>query len=194
MKLANSPVKKKRPTKTYTYYIHEVQNGKNEGDIMVKRYGKLNDDDKIIESKKKLSVINTQQKLYNSGLIGISDRTGIDYYAETIELGRQGGLKSSRRIWKDKNEKQRAMRAKKKWLVGKELNDQEKALLIKAKLIEPDKEPSKTIHQRPNAYKYHTNRAASPQERKARWKAKQAQIKNNKQVKQEEIDWLLNKL
>jgi len=84
--------KKKKPAKTYTYFIHETQSGKNEGDIVVKRYGNINTDDEIIESKKSPSKISIQQQLYNKGLIGISNRTGIDYYAETIELGRQGGM------------------------------------------------------------------------------------------------------
>ena len=96
MKLATSPAKKKKPTKTYTYFIHETQSGKNEGDIVVKRYGNINADDEIIESKKSPSEISTQQQLYNSGLIGISNRTGLDYYTETIEYGRQGGLKTTR--------------------------------------------------------------------------------------------------
>jgi len=98
MKLATSPAKKKKPAKTYTYFIHQTQSGKNEGDIVVKRYGTFNPDEEIFESKKTPSEISIQQQLYNKGVIGISDRTGIDYYAETIELGRQGGLKSSRRI------------------------------------------------------------------------------------------------
>jgi hypothetical protein len=83
--------KKKKPAKKYTYFIHEIQSGKNEGDIVVKRYGNINADDEIIESKKSPKEIYQQQQLYNKGLIGISDRTGIDYYAQTIEYGRQGG-------------------------------------------------------------------------------------------------------
>jgi hypothetical protein len=83
--------KKKHPAKTYTYFIHEIQSGKNEGDIVVKRYGNINTDDEIIESKKTPSEISIQQQLYNKGVIGIGNRTGIDYYAQTIELGRQGG-------------------------------------------------------------------------------------------------------
>lgn len=98
MKLATSPAKKQKPTKTYTYFIHETQSGKNEGDIVIKRYGTVSNDDEIFESKKSPKEINQQQQLYNQGLIGISDRTNIDYYAQTIEYGRQGGLKSSRRI------------------------------------------------------------------------------------------------
>jgi hypothetical protein len=98
MKLATSPAKKKKPVKKYIYFIHETQSGKNEGDIVVKRYGNFNADDEIFESKKSPREISIQQQLYNSGLIGISNRTGIDYYAQTIEYGRQGGLKSSRRI------------------------------------------------------------------------------------------------
>jgi hypothetical protein len=88
MKLAK---KKKLAANTYTYFVHEIQSGKNEGDIMVKRYGNINTDDEIIESKKSPPEIHQQQQLYNKGLIGISDRTGLDYYAETIEYGRQGG-------------------------------------------------------------------------------------------------------
>jgi hypothetical protein len=167
-------MKKPKPAKTYTYFIHETQSGKNEGDMVVKRYGNLNTDDEIIESKKSPKEIHQQQQLYNKGLIGISDRTGLDYYAQTIEYGRQGG--KAKRIWTNEAEKQRAKRAKKKWLVGKELNDKEKALLIKAGLIKPE-EKTAIKNQRTAAYKYHANRAASSKERKARWKAKQVQIK-----------------
>jgi hypothetical protein len=99
MNLTNSAkVKKQKSAKTYTYFIHETQSGKNEGDVVIKRYGTVSSDDEIFESKKSPKEINQQQQLYNQGLIGISERTNIDYYAQTIELGRQGGLKSSRRI------------------------------------------------------------------------------------------------
>jgi hypothetical protein len=71
--------------------IRYIKKNSNEGDILVKRYGNFKADDEIIESKKTPKEINQQQQLYNKGLIGISDRTGLDYYAETIEYGRQGG-------------------------------------------------------------------------------------------------------
>lgn len=157
---------KQKPTPTYIYQQDENKDGEMKERVISKKDLENNnyDPEKITFSKIKPSQRKLNRQAYEAGYIGLGEKTQGNY-SQTIEWGKEGGTKSSRRKWKNEAEKQRAKRARKKLGQGQELNSREKKLITKdfgLSNLQP--------LTRPGAYKYHRDRPATANERKKRFR------------------------
>lgn len=125
-------INKVRKKKWYSYTIREDR----EGNEKVRGINNRTDPDSLDEiftSRLDPSYRKDSQEDYDWGGGRSPDGGGFgDTYADLVRAAQKGGQNSSRRVWENEAEKQRAKRAKKNWLAGKNLTNEEIRLLIKA--------------------------------------------------------------
>ncbi|KLL05284.1 MAG: hypothetical protein MRERV_3c119 [Mycoplasmataceae bacterium RV_VA103A] len=108
-----------------------------EGDEKVWRVSDPEQHDEVFRSKAGPSIKKVQQEMYDEWNEGRPVQGGEfgPSYADLLRAAQKGGQTSSRRIWINEAEKQRAKRAKRDYLAGKEITTKQRGLLIKAGVI-----------------------------------------------------------
>jgi len=156
------------PRKRYAYEVYETTGGERK----VRRLPRAReargdfDFDYVSASRDAPGIRKQKMAYYETGIMGIGDKTGGDY-TDTILWGKQGGRP---RKWANEAERKRATRAQAKLEQGQPLTQPEKELLG-------------LIKKRPGAYKSPLGRPMTPAERQ---RARRAKLK----AEQAELAWL----